>query len=71
MVRKSVGGLQNLRISQVSDEKKVLEERLEERLDRLDDLCVDTEMDLIDCIKEGLENIKNIRVCIEGIQASL
>ena len=67
MVRKSVGGLQNLRISQVSDEKKVLEERL----DRLDDLCVDTEMDLIDCIKEGLENIKNIRVCIEGIQASL
>ena len=67
MVRKSVGGLQNLRISQVSDEKKVLEERL----DRLDDLCVDTEIDLIDCIKEGLENIKNIRVCIEGIQASL
>ena len=47
------------------------EKALEERLDKLDDLCVDTEMDLIDCIKEGLENIKNIRVCIEGIQASL
>ena len=54
MTKKNAGGLQNPRISQVSNKEKALEERL----DKLEDLCADTETDLIDCIKEGLQTIR-------------